>query len=228
MNQRCIHRAASTATMIHRGAQRERGAVLFVALIALVVISLAALSLTRSADTAGVIAGNMAFKAATTHAADTGVERAFSALPALAIADADVANTYFRLMQPVDATGVPTTINWSNVPCYDASGGTATISCSNSSLYRVQYVIDRLCTIAPLAGDTLTQLTSKCVGGQAFSIGGKAGNDTDSHAQTTNVFGSITPPPPSPPTIHYRITVRVQGPRNAASIVQTTIEYPFT
>ena len=212
----------------HGHAKPQSGIIIFIALIALLVLSLAAVALLRSTDTAGVISGNVAFKEATTNAADTGAERAFNALPALASADADVANQYFRLMQTVDVNGVPTTINWANVPCYDNVGGTTGISCTDNSAYRVQYVIDRLCTVAPATTDSLTLLTSECVAGQPFSAGGGAvGNDVNSHAQTTNVFGSLTPPPPTRPTIHYRVTVRVQGPRNTSSIVQTTIELPF-
>jgi len=225
-----LHRRSASrpipATRLRRG---QRGVVLFVALMAVVVLALAALALLRSTDTAGVVAGNLAFKEATTHAADSGVERAFNALPALATGNVDVANQYFRLMQAVDSYGVPSTINWANVPCYDTAGGATAISCTDQSLYRVQYVIDRLCTVAPVAGDTLTQLTGKCVAGQAFSSGGGASDDnTSSHAQTTGIFGSLAPPPPNPPTIHYRVTVRVLGPRNTSSIVQATIELPYS
>lgn len=212
-----------------RRSRRQDGVVVFIALIAVLVLSLAAVALLRSTDTAGVISGNVAFKEAATAAADTGAERAFNALPTLAKIDVDVANTYFRLMQPVDTAGIPSTINnWASVPCYDTAGGSATIDCTDESLYRVQYVIDRLCTVAPSTTDPLTLLTSKCVAGQPFSAGGDAaGSDNNSHAQTTNVFGSLTPPPPTRPTIHYRVTVRVLGPRSTVSIVQTTIELPF-
>ncbi|MDM0115272.1 hypothetical protein QTI66_24190 [Variovorax sp. J22R133] len=211
-------------------AQPQRGVIVFIALIALLILSLAALSLLRSTDTAGVISGNVAFKQAATSAADTGAERAFTALPALAAADVDTStpHKYSRTMLIVDADGVPTLpFKWEDLPCYDNAGGATPIDCSNESTYRVQYVIDRLCTIAPVAGDSLTQLTSKCVAGQPFAAGSAVGADTDSHAQTTNVFGGLTPPPAVRPTIHYRITVRVLGPRNASSIVQTTVELPF-
>ncbi|WP_143072446.1 MULTISPECIES: hypothetical protein [unclassified Variovorax] len=209
-------------------AKSQRGVIVFIALIALLVLSLASVALLRSTDTAGVISGNVAFKEATTSAADTGAERAFSALPALATADADVTGKYFRTMQPVDANGVPTTIDWATVPCYDNAGGATATDCGDQSAYRVQYVIDRLCTTAPTTTDPLTLLTSKCVAGQPFSAGGgSVGTDTNSHAQTTNVFGGLTPPSPTRPTIHYRVTVRVQGPRNTVSVVQTTIELPF-
>ena len=142
----------STAKLRARAKRAQRGVIVFIALIAVLVLSLAAVALLRSTDTAGVISGNVAFKSATTSAADTGAERAFNALPTLAAADADVTGQYFRIMQAVDANGIPSAVannNWANVPCYDSAGGATAISCTDESSYRVQYVIDRLCTTAP-------------------------------------------------------------------------------
>ncbi len=205
----------------------QRGVVLFVALIGMVVLALAAAALIRSADTSAVIAGNLAFKDAATHAADTGVERAFNALPALAAADVDVTGQYFRLMQPVDASGVPAGVDWQgSVPCWDTTGAMIPVNCNDGSAFRVQYVIERLCNTAPLPSEPITSLTDKCVAGQPFSVSGSVGNDRDSHTPSGNygvppVTGAV------PPTIHYRVTVRVRGPRNTASLVQTTIELPY-
>lgn len=203
---------------------RQRGVVLFVALIAMAVLALAASAMIRSADTSAVIAGNLAFKDAATHAADTGVERAFNTLQALATADVDVPNRYFTLMQPVDARGVPTTANWANVPCYDTSGGATAVSCADASAYRVQYVIERLCSSAPIPGELPTALSSKCVASLPSSAA--AGNDRNSHKLSGRDYGA---PPDTTGilTIHYRVTVRVQGPRNTASLVQATIELPY-
>ena len=206
---------------------RQRGFIVYIALIALLILSLAALALLRSSDTAGVIAGNLAFKQAATGAADTGAERAFNELPALASADVDVPNKYYRFMQEVDEHGVPNAINWSSVPCWGTAGGSNPVSCSDAASYRVQYVIDRLCTSAPVPGDPAGVLAGKCVSGQPFSTAGSAGPDNSSHAQTTHVFGGVAPVASTRPTIHYRVTVRVQGPRNTNSTVQTVVELPF-
>ncbi|HYP82898.1 hypothetical protein [Variovorax sp.] len=210
-----------------RPAGAQGGFVVYVALIALLILSLAAMALLRTSDTAGVIAGNLAFKQAATGAADTGAERAFDELPALAAANVDVPNKYFRFMQTVDAWGVPSTIDWRNVPCWAPSGGQQQVSCSDDASYRVQYVIDRLCTDEPVISDPVSVLAVKCVAGQPFSTAGATGNDRGSHAQTTHVFGGLTPASPSRPTVHYRVTVRVQGPRNTTSMVQTVVELPF-
>ena len=58
----------------------QQGIVLFIALIALVVMSLAAVALIRSVDTNTLIAGNLSFKQAATTSADAGVEAAISQL----------------------------------------------------------------------------------------------------------------------------------------------------
>lgn len=64
------------------GATRQRGIVLFFALIALVAMSLAAVALIRSVDTATLVAGNLAFKQSTINSADIGIEAAASLLEA--------------------------------------------------------------------------------------------------------------------------------------------------
>ncbi len=57
-------------------ARRQRGVVLFIALIAMVVLSLAGVALIRSVDTAASVAGNIAFREASTTAVNLAVEQA--------------------------------------------------------------------------------------------------------------------------------------------------------
>jgi type IV pilus assembly protein PilX len=63
-------------------ASKQRGVVLFFTLIALVVMSLAAVALIRSVDTSTMIAGNLAFKQSGASATDTGMEAAIGWLSA--------------------------------------------------------------------------------------------------------------------------------------------------
>jgi Tfp pilus assembly protein PilX len=56
---------------------RARGAVLFIALIVLVAMTLAGIAIMRLVDTATLIAGNLAFKQGTVQSSDNGVEQAF-------------------------------------------------------------------------------------------------------------------------------------------------------
>ena len=61
-------------------ARRQRGVVLFIALIAMVVMSLAGVALIRAVDTTGSVAGNLAFRQASIAAVNQAVEDAVDAL----------------------------------------------------------------------------------------------------------------------------------------------------
>jgi type IV pilus assembly protein PilX len=63
-------------------ANNQRGMVLFFALVALVVMSLAAVALIRSVDTSTMIAGNLAFRQSASTSSDSGVESAITWLSA--------------------------------------------------------------------------------------------------------------------------------------------------
>ena len=63
-----------------RRVARQGGAVLFFALIALVVMTLAAIALVRSVDTASLISGNLAFKQSAASSGDNGIEAAMAVL----------------------------------------------------------------------------------------------------------------------------------------------------
>lgn len=76
-------RSQSIRRSHHRPASRQRGLVLFFALIALVAMTLAALALVRSVDTTTLISGNLAFKQAATTSGDEGVEAAMTWLAAV-------------------------------------------------------------------------------------------------------------------------------------------------
>lgn len=183
---------------------KQRGVVLFIALIALVVMTLAGIALVRSVDTGNVIAGNFAFKQGTVQAADVGVELAFAALQNIAATslDTNIANQYFATMQATTPAGVPSTVVWANVPCRNSAN--ATISCTDQSLYRLQYVIDRLCT----GTLPITDKQKQCYN-EAPTGGG-------SKKAAAVSFSGVT-------TIYYRVTVRVLGPRETVSFVQAIV-----
>lgn len=185
--------------------RRESGVVLFIALIAMVVMTMAALTLIRSSGTATTIAGNLSFQQAATQAADAGIELAYQALPAIANREANVANQYFSLQQAVDANGVPTSIIWASVPCYDGLDPARPVmsNCTDESTYRVQYVIDRQC-IGLLPAD----IEKSCLT--------KSEDDQGSRAAGSTRFKSV-------PEVLYRVTIRVLGPRGTTSMVQAVL-----
>jgi hypothetical protein len=181
--------------------RRQRGAVLFIALIVLVAMSLAGIALIRGVDTANLIAGNLAFKQNATHGGDWGVEQArnwLQAQPAAGLYN-DVPGLYSAAMQ----TGLDFTATDPSAPDFDWSAnsfGPVPDPAGN----QVRYVIHRMCD---LAGNPASQ---NCV---STSLGGTAGGSK----------GSVNPALPSTSQIYYRITVRVTGPRNTVSYVQVMV-----
>lgn len=181
-------------------ARRKQGGVsLVIALIALLAMTLAGFALIRAVDTANVISGNLAFRQATLHATDVGVETALATLGTIVTTSPDAnypsgcasgACNYYPIKQAVNSAGIPTAIDWTLVP------GT-----SVDSSYAVQYVIDRLCD-----GPTpVTDITAKCMHTTGLSVGSKkAGAVSFTSAQQ----------------VYFRATIRVVGPRNTVSIVQ--------
>ncbi len=91
--------------------QKQRGVVLLIALIIMVVMTLAGIGMMRSVDTGSIIAGNLAFKQATLHANDAGTRAGFNALMS-------VANSNNNLDKAI--------LNFNNgQPCTNAAGATA-------------------------------------------------------------------------------------------------------
>lgn len=197
-------------------AANQQGMVLFIALIVLVAMTLAGIALVRSVDTANVIAGNLAFKQATLQAADLGVEAAVTALPTIIAGSVDTNLTpaasstnpnywYYASRRETDTYGVPTqkqygaagaaaAIDWSQVPIVQTVSGNS-----------VRIVIDRLCNGTP----PITDLLANC-----FADPGAGGSGSQKAGAT--VFSAT-------PTVYYRLTARVAGPRNTVSMVQAIL-----
>jgi len=183
---------------------RMRGVVLMVALIALVILSLGAIALVRAIDADSGMAGNFAFREASASAADIGLAQAVAAFPGLGNLDVDAPGTgYFASVATLGAPA-PALARWNGLTCRDpASVSVASVSCTDTSQYRMQVLIERLCTIKPVT-DPLAQ----CVTGDVADTGSKKSNAPDLGVDTL---------------IQYRVSVRVRGPRNAESLVQMLV-----
>lgn len=194
-----------TTSLSYGGTRRvQLGVSLFIALISLVALSFAGLALMRSVDTTNVISGNLAFRQAALHATDVGVETAMTALGTIVTTSLD-ANypagclvgvcNYYATQQAEDAKGIPSTINWTAVPSTTVDGS-----------YAVQYVIDRLCK-GPIP---VTDIAGSCYASEKVGGGTKKSGGI--------IFSSTQ-------QVYYRATVRVVGPRNTVSIVQSVFKY---
>jgi len=209
-----------SALIAYRPRQRQKGVVLFIALIALVALSLAAVALVRSVDSGNVISGNLAFRQATLQASDHGVEAAFIALQTISnTTNVLVADRYRPTRLDVATNGSTRNVNWvndiawTNVPCVDNSNTGVTCSAQE---YKVKYFIDRLCgcpgtlsttTSAGTCSTTVTDRQAWCTVDLGTGKGGSKGAYSAS-------FTSVS-------AIYYRVTVQVTGPRNTTTYVQT-------
>src|SRR4030081_2226215 len=132
---------------------RQRGVVLFVALIVMVALSLAAIALVRSVDTTNTVIGNLAFRQASILPANLAIEEAAAALfqdadipHAVRIADHDnpfPAENYYASKQVDDAHGVPTQLQKKS-----AYPGSAKLLQDPLTKTDVRYIIERMC-LAP-------------------------------------------------------------------------------
>ncbi len=187
---------------------RVRGAVLFIALIVLVAMSLAGIAIMRSVDTATLIAGNIAFKQGTMQSSDNGIEQAYQWL---------LANR-------------PTL--WSNNLAQGYNSGYATPVWTSPATWTNSVNLG-----ADLAGNTISYQIHRMCNCQDTLYNGVCGSGQSNQCALDNPTGTGAPPPPSAgesftvgapgflqdPRLYYRITVRTQGPRNTVSYVQSMV-----
>ena len=193
--------------------QRQRGIVLFIALIVLVALSLAGIALMRSVDTSVVIAGNLAFKQTTIQAGDRGVAQATQWLVANS-AGTTLQNTNpgvgYSSARPALEPDWNDMASWANSVALN--GGTP-----DAAGNVVRYVIHRMCTEAetPYNGKN-SGVENQCALAYPLSSAALGG----SVSTGAPVFEGI-------PNLYYRVTTRIDGPRNTVSVVQASVLIPI-
>ena len=193
--------------------QKQSGVVLFIALIALVVMSLAAAALVRSVDTNTVIAGNLSFKQSAIVASDRGVETAVAWLNATVNNNANSLNTdivsYGYLATLALDLENPAVLKSSNTWDNSAKAVGTGISSGveQDTKNEIRYIVQRMCRNAAVPE------ASHCMFG--------------SSKEPQNTLGGCGYTPcQQPPIINspvYRVTVRVTGPKNTVSYTQTYV-----
>jgi Tfp pilus assembly protein PilX len=188
---------------------RQQGVVLFIALIVLVAMSLAGVALVRSVDTSLGIAGNMAFKQATLQGSDLGIKEAYTWL---------AANNTGTILQGTAAgqgyySSSPGSVveDWFELSKWNGSK-LANGGLPDGAGNTVRYIIHRMCTFPDTAyNGSVAGVPNEC----ALSVtgGGTAGGSMSVGATQ---FEGV-------PALYYRITSRVDGPRNTVSIVQVSV-----
>lgn len=200
-------RTRANRQFLNGAVPRQRGTALFIALIALVAMMLAAVALIRSVDTATVIAGNLAFKQSSTSSADIALNTAtdwiddtITATPT-ALEDDSAANGYYATSTGLVLTDEDT---WADDTSALASGAGITDGVDSSG-NEIRYVVQRMCQATGEA------TTANCLFGAATT------QSSSQAVKDATEAGGVTTLSASP---LYRITVRVTGPRNTVSYVQ--------
>lgn len=199
--------------------QQQRGLVLFLALMALVVMSLAAVALIRSVDTNNLIAGNLAFKQAATTSADAGTEAAITMLIGMRDAGVNAGKnvlndaTHTFNVTPATRNGYYSSANtlaltadatWNNV-------NNVLVGTDNSG-NTLQYIAERMCRTPNVAIQDA---------GCLFSTAAEDKDGQQVKLPQNICDGAGCPVAGQTPQI--RVTVRVTGPKNSVSYIQTFI-----
>lgn len=199
----------------------QQGLVLVLALIVLVAMSLAAVGLMRGVLGSNRVAGNLAFQQAAVQAADVGVETAIAWLeqrtqqlqtnPAPAppsLANKLHANIVKSATEPYAYMATrtdPTNQTWEEFWQVLAAAGVVNTLAADPAGNRVAFVIHRLCANA---GEPTV---SRCEATPMMPLA----------IQSSSKSSSLKLRQPS--QVYYRITVRVQGARNATSFIQSIV-----
>jgi len=189
---------------VRPSARAQRGVVLLISLIVLVAMTLAGVAMVRSMDTTLGIAGNMAFKQATIQGSDIGTTAAYTWLGAnsagATLQNSDSNNGYF-------ATRPASEPDWFN----EASWGNAykiNNLTPDAAGNRVRYIVHRMCTTA----GAYNAVGNEC----ALYYPTSGASSGGSMAVGSTQFEGI-------PQLFYRVTTRVDGPRNTISIIQVSV-----
>lgn len=176
--------------------RRQRGVVLFVALIAMVILSLAGVALVRSVDTSTGVAGNIAYRQASIAAVNDAIEHSVNAVFKAKTIPSQTANHmpshYYASIQPNEkANGVPDVLagSYSTMTGKYTTAGLPAAAADPVSGVEVRWVIERVCNVdGGLTTATCDTLPPKV-----------------SPAGTDNKYKPI----PLPPIPNFRVTVRV-------------------
>lgn len=186
--------------------RKQTGVVLFVAMIALVVLMIAAVALIRSTDTAQMIAGNLAIKRDMTHESEQAVAAAITQFSGALASESTRWNNlsaanYSASVLPSNNQGIPTVLM--NDP-------TTSEAAAYNTGVTYRYVIDRMC---PTAGNP-----SVVIGCQSPNPKSDAGiSDINAGANAGSGL------PKNSPGAVYRISVRLTDSRQNQSFFQTTL-----
>jgi type IV pilus assembly protein PilX len=135
--------------------RHQQGVALFVALVAIVLLSLAGIAMMRSVETTTSVASNIAFRQGSIGPVNQAIEAAIDALftsNTIVVQDVDdAAHGYYALLQPAEQTnGVPYVLagDYVSMKARYAAAGLPAVVADPATQTEVRSVIERICTSA--------------------------------------------------------------------------------
>lgn len=210
------------------GQHQQKGIVLIIVLVVLLVMLIAAIGLMRSVESGTAAAANLSMGQSSQLVADWGVERGFEWLYAnRANLDNDnAANGYYSVRTGGGAVTNDTdwmdAANWGGGKTFNA----LTVPAPPAG-YTVRVLVNRMCSATgPInangqscsTGASSTALANNTstvkIGNVSYAIGASAGaGGSTGGGANYNVPGNV----------YFRVTVRVEGPRNSLSVIQSML-----
>lgn len=200
---------------------RQRGVVLVFCLIILVILLAGGVAVMRSMNSSLFSAGNLAFKRDLVNQGELAVSKAMQAFKTgnLATTTATASNVptenYSAVQLQTNPEGIPTVLLKKNgfIAGSDVTGATFTPTGAaidgRSSDVKVYYVIDRMCNAT----------------GSFATLGNGACVSAPSATQVTGGTAGVARPDITPPAI-YRLSIRVDGPRDTQVFLQSSFSRP--
>lgn len=191
----------------------ERGVVLLLCLIVLVVLLAGGVAVMRSMNTSLSSAGNLAFKRDLVNQGEQAADTALKLFStgALSAAGADLVNVkarnYSAERLPSNDRGIPLALLSDDAFDTVASASNDIKDASRKDQIKVRYIIDRLCNAPGASSKT------NCVYAPA-TTDVRGGSVQESHR------------PPTPKALVYRLSVRVDGPRDTQVFLQSSFTKP--
>jgi Tfp pilus assembly protein PilX len=198
---------------------RQHGVVLVFALIALVIMLIGAVAITRSINSAQFNVGNIGFKRDLTNQSERAVQTAMAAVggsgllasPVTRLTNLKSAN-YSATRLATNPQGIPTAL-LSDTEFANVGQASNDIAVGDLNV-TLRYVVDRLAT------STGACSPSTCIVANQTVFGGSSSewiNSQSNSGAANNANPSAVPQQPI-----YRLTVRLTGPRNTLSFFQST------
>ena len=194
--------------------RKQHGLVVFIAMLVMLALALAGIALIRSTDTATRVNGNLVFRHAATSAVDRGIEQTIHAVweasPSLDRTQHNAAQNYYACVRGANGNCLAAGSAVPKIPdllksasgCAGA-GLAAGLVANDDAGNKSCFVIERMCLNPGAAVGSNCNLSSAAFGAD---LG------------TQHYVGLVRPG-----DAYYRVTVRVEGPRNTVSYAQAML-----